>query len=285
MDSTGTNSGGFLSSKSVFVQLFIGLSAGVVLYLFNLSVESFVKYMKKFARQRTVLLEDTYTSDGDSITITQNPNLPKSNSIYLSDNERTGPEFSYSFFINVSQKTFDGEEFLKHIFHKGYPKQYPLLCPGVYMLGHTNTMRVYMNTFKTWNNFIDVENIPINKWVHVVFTCSSSEINIFINANLTKKFNLDGFQIYQNYQDICVFSPYNIKDLNNPPVASLKDSPFRVKGHIDGMISRLKYFNYCLSYTEINELLVEGPSSRIMQSSSQQATPPYLTDNWWTTPY
>lgn len=286
MDNTGyTNTGGFLNSNSILVQVFVGLTAGVVLYLFNLALENFTKYMKKFGRQRTILLEDTYSSEGDSITITQNPNLKNSNSIYLSDNERTGPEFSYSFFVNVSQRTFDGEYVLRHIFHKGYPKQYPLLSPGVYMLSNTNTMRIYVNTFKTWNNYVDIENIPINKWVHVVFTCSSSEVNVFINGNLSKKFNLDGFQIYQNYQDICVFSPYNVGDIRNPPVVSLDDKMFNVKGHIDGMISRLKYFNYCLSYTEINALLNEGPSPRIMQSTSQMATPPYLTDSWWTTPY
>ena len=146
-------------------------------------------------------------------------------------------------------------------------------------------MRIYINTFKSWNNFVEIENIPVNKWVHIVFTCSSSEVNVFVNGNLSKKFNLDGFQIYQNYQDICVFSPYNISDINDPPVVSLSNKMFKVKGHIDGMISRLKYFNYCLSYTEINALLNEGPSSKIMQGTSQMATQPYLIDSWWTSPY
>ena len=284
MENTG--SGGFINSKTILVQIFIGLSAGIILYLFNFAGESFMKYLNKFGKQKTVLLLDTYPSDGDSITIVQNPNLPNSNSIFMSDNERTGPEFSYSFFINVAQQNFTGDSgILRHVFHKGYPSQFPLLSPGVYMHSAENTMRIYMNSYKTWNNFVDIENIPIGKWVHMVITCSSSEMNVFVNGNLVKKFQFEGFQVYQNYQDICVFSNYNITNIREPQVPSLNGTQFTVKGHVQGLLSRLYYFNYCLSYTEINSLLNEGPSSKIVQRGSSRAVPPYLVDSWWTTPY
>ena len=284
MENTG--SGGFINSKTILVQIFIGLSAGIILYLFNFAGESFMKYLKKFGKQKTVLLLDTYPSDGDSITIVQNPNLPNSNSIFMSDNERTGPEFSYSFFINVAQQNFTGDsDILRHVFHKGYPGQFPLLSPGVYMHSAENTMRIYMNSYKTWNNFVDIENIPIGKWVHMVITCSSSEMNVFVNGNLVKKSQFEGFQVYQNYQDICVFSNYNITNIREPQVPSLNGTQFTVKGHVQGLLSRLYYFNYCLSYTEINSLLNEGPSSKIVQRGSSRAVPPYLVDSWWTTPY
>lgn len=284
MDNTAE--GGFINSKSFFVQIFIGISAGVILYLLNFALESLAKQFKILGHQKTILLKYTYPSDGDSITIIQNPNVASSNSIYVSSNERTGPEFSYSFHLNVAQNTFTGEaDVLKHIFHKGYPSQYPLLGPGVYMNAGSNTLRIYMNSFKTWNNYVEVDNFPISKWVHVVMTCSSTEMNVFINGNLKKKFQFNGFQPYQNYQDISVFSQYNVTNVQEPQVPSLNGTFFRVKGHINGMISRLNYFNYCLSYTEIQSLLNEGPSSTIVQKSSSQMTQPYLVDSWWTAPY
>lgn len=285
MENTG--SGGFVNSKSTLIQIFIGLSAGVILYLFNFATESVMKYLKKFNKKKTILLLDTYPSEGNPITIVQNPNVYNSNSVYMSENERTGPEFSYSFCINISQSTFERAEAdtLRHVFHKGYPGQFPLLSPGVYINGSENTMRIYMNSYKTWNNFVEVENIPVGKWVHIAITCSSSEMNIFVNGNLVKKFMFEGFQVYQNYQDICIFSDVNVNNVREPQTPSLNGTTFNVKGKFSGMLSRLYYFNYCLSYTEINSLLNEGPSSKIVTRGSARATPPYLIDRWWTTPY
>ena len=74
----------------------------------------------------------------------------------------------------------------------------------------------------------------------------------------------------------------NVKE---PQVPSLNGSTFNVKGHVNGLLSRLNYFNYCLSYTEINSLLNEGPSSKIVQRGSAASVTPYLIDSWWTTPY
>jgi hypothetical protein len=48
-----------------------------------------------------------------------------------------------------------------------------------------------------------------------------------------------------------------------------------------GMLSRLLYFNYALSFTEINALMNQGPSKQI--ASAQGGMPaPYLEDTWWT---
>jgi hypothetical protein len=48
-------------------------------------------------------------------------------------------------------------------------------------------------------------------------------------------------------------------------------------------MSRLAYFSYALSYTEIQSLLNEGPSSKT--EPNVQDTPPYLEDAWWVTNY
>ena len=104
-------------------------------------------------------LPNTYNIDDKSITIPQNPNIRGNKYVSPSNNERSGIEFSYTFYLNVNPSAFRQEYGLCHIFHKGYSSQFPLLAPGVYMRSDTNTLRVYMNSYKTWNNFIDIDNI------------------------------------------------------------------------------------------------------------------------------
>jgi hypothetical protein len=172
-----------------------------------------------------------------------------------------------------------------HIFHKGYPSQFPLLAPGVYLHSNTNTLRVYMNTYKTWNNHIDVENIPVNKWVHVVIACKDSALEIYINGNLSKKMSFEGYTAYQNFQDICCFSQRRVgAKLTHVKTPSIDETGFNVFGAVKGMLSRLTYFNYALCYAEIQQLMNEGPSSK-MDADSAKNVPPYLADTWWSNGY
>jgi hypothetical protein len=233
---------------------------------------------------RTVLLPNTYNIDDKSITISQNPNLKGAKPVHLSSNERSGIEFSYTFYLNVNPSAFRQEYGLCHIFHKGYSSQFPLLAPGVYMRSDTNTLRVYMNTFKTWNNYVEVENFPIGKWVHVAIVCSDNSLEVYINGNLSKKLPFEGFAPYQNYEDIVCFSQRRIT-LKNTIVPSTDEHGFDVFGCMKGMISRLNYFSYALCYAEIQQLMNEGPSSKIESALTVTNIPPYLDDTWWTQGY
>ena len=42
----------------------------------------------------------------------------------------------------------------------------------------------------------------------------------------------------------------------------------------------LTYFNYALTYGEIQQLMNEGPSTE-MDESVTRDVPPYLADTWW----
>jgi hypothetical protein len=264
------------------MQLITVAVALLVLYVAFIFIEVIYKYITRLSRNETVLLENTYVMDDRSLVIKQNPNQMDSKTVNLSDNERTGVEFSYSFYINVHPATFRQEYGLLHIFHKGYSAQFPLLAPGVYMRSDTNTLRVYMNTYKTWNNFVEVENIPVGKWVHIVICCKENSLEIYVNGNISRKASFDGFAPYQNYQDICCFSTRRITLPKTIP--SVGESGFDVFGAAKGNISRLKYFSYALCYAEIQKLLNEGPST-IMDSSLFNDKPPYLADTWWSRSY
>ena len=273
----GSNGSGTIVGQVIYGLMYVG-----ILFLVFMFVELMYKYWNRLSINRTVLVENTITSD-KTIVIPQNPNISGSNTVNLSSNERTGVEFSYSFYLNVNPSTFNGADQttgLYHIFHKGYSSQFPLLAPGVYMRSDQNTLRVYMNTYKTWNNYIDVENIPVSKWVHVVLVCKEHSLEIYVNGNIAKKMSFDGFSPYQNYQDICCFSNRRIL-LSKSKVTSLGDSDLNILGAMKGMMSRLTYFNYGLSYSEIQQLMNQGPSSK-MESSQSMDIPPYMADNWWT---
>jgi hypothetical protein len=252
----------------------------LLLYIGFLFAELLYKYMNRLAINRVELLPNTYTIGNKTITIPQNPNVTKGAIVQLSDNERTGMEFTYTFYLNIDPSTIDQQyDGLKHIFHKGYPTQFPLLAPGVYMRSNINTLRVYMNTYKTWNNYVEVENMPLSKWVHVAIVCKDNALEIFINGNLSKKKSFEGSVIYQNYQDVICFSKRKI-DLKKTMVPSADDNGFIVHDSVKGMLSRLTYFNYALCYAEIQKDMEQGPSSQ-MDDSNLNDVPPYLADTWW----
>ena len=268
------------SKPGIIQQTLFGLAFVVALYLVLLFFEVIYKYINRLSMNRTELLPHTYNIEDKAINIPQNPNVKGSKPVNLSDNERSGIEFSYTFYLNVSPSAFRQEYGLNHIFHKGYSAQFPLLAPGVYMRSDTNTLRVYVNTYKTWNNYVEVENMPVGKWVHVAIVCSQNSLEVYINGNLAKKLPFDGFAPYQNYEDICCFSQRRIT-LKNSIVPSTDESGFDVFGCMKGQLSRLSYFSYALCYAEIQQLMNEGPSSKMASAASTGNVPPYLDDTWW----
>jgi hypothetical protein len=268
------------SQPGIVQQVLYGLSFIVGLYLVLLFVEIIYKYINRLSMSRTELLPYTYNIIDKSITIPQNPNIKGSMPVSLSNNERSGIEFSYTFYLNVSPTAFRQEYGLCHIFHKGYPAEFPLLAPGVYMRSDTNTLRVYMNTYKTWNNYVEVENIPVSKWVHIAIVCNESSLEVYVNGNLAKKLPFEGYAPYQNFEDIICFSQ-RIISLKQSIVPSVEDNGFNVFGCTTGQLSRLNYFSYALCYAEIQQLMNEGPSSKLQSASSTGNVPPYLDDTWW----
>jgi len=224
------------------------------------------------------LLDYTAQSSDGVIVISQDPTNPASIQLGNSVNERTGVEFAYSFFIQVKESTFNGQMELHHVFHRGYRTAWPLMGPGVFIRGDTNTMRVVINTSKTIYNYADVTNIPVNKWFHVVLNCYNSGLDIYMNGNLAHRIQFKGEVVYQNFEDVLIFSP-NITTVRNVKTASAGED-ISFQGHFDGNLSSLKYARYALSIKEINNLMAEGPTTKTVVSPTSSDTA-YLSDTWW----
>lgn len=286
MEATGSG------EPDIVTQILTGLAIVVLLYVALGMTEYFYNSFTAMWKNRVELFPDTYTSGAKMFTAVQNPNNPKAKTVFFSDNQRSGVEFSYSMFINVSSATFaNGNANLYHIMHKGYSQMYPLFGPGVFCWGHKNTLRVYMNSYDTWDNWTDIDNIPVDKWFHLVVSCKGSTVYVYLNGNLKKKIKLsNSTPPYQNYGNVYLFSnrktviqKANVASLqSDPDFASGSMSALTFDGTAKGMASRVFYFSYALTYSEIQSLMNDGPSP-ILTAANQMAMSPYLADTWWTT--
>jgi hypothetical protein len=284
------------TSENPFSQILYGVVLVIIVYLALSGSEYLYNSVTRMYKDRVELFPNTIVSGPKMYTILQNPNIPEAKTISFSDNQRSGIEFSYSLFIYINSDTFNNSDTssLYHILHKGYGRTYPLLGPGIFCWGNTNKLRVFMNCYDTWDNYSDVENIPVDKWFHLVVTCKGNTLYVYINGNLKTKMALsNNTPPYQNYGNVYAFnnrkltlSKTNTRSLEKDPMFSSDTSGYlssiTFNGAIKGMISRVYYFGYALTYTEIQSLFNMGPSTKIDNNGSDSMTVgPYLSDTWW----
>lgn len=206
-----------------------------------------------------------------------------------SKDERNGAEYSYSSFINVSSDNFTGEQnVFRHVFHKGSPSIYPLMAPGVFFKADTNVLRVYQNSTLDWNRFVDIPNIPLNKWFHLVVMLKGNALDVYINGNLANRYKFTDVPKL-NFSDFHLLSgsTVGISERGSCSVASTEEGgvavtakidqvntftdqgvstgtdKLRVVGGMRGYVSRVKYFAYALNYVQIDKLLKEGPNKKL----------------------
>jgi len=291
MQGLGGNSSSSSGSDPIR-EILTGLAIVVLFYVGLGMAEYLYKSFNSMWQKRVELFPDTYTAGTKMFTALQDPSNPKSKTIYFSDNERSGIEFSYAMFINISSSTFSkNEQKLYHIMHKGYSQPYPLLGPGIFCWGNKNCLRVYMNSYDSWNNFTDINNIPVDKWFHLVVSCKRNVVYVYINGSLKQKLTLsNSTPPYQNYGNVYLFSTRRLT-INKTEVNSLKTDPefadgantqssLSFDGTAMGMASSVYYFSYALSYSEINSLMSTGPSP-VLAPDNQTEMSPYLADTWW----
>jgi len=248
-------------------------------------IEVVVNAVKKMSQQTAVLQDNTIA---DKSTIVQ---MPGSDDplIYNSENEPSGMAFSYSMWLFVDPKTFENArsvqcgantnvttKTLKQILHKGSKSGFPLIAPGVFIKGDSNTLRVYMNSSTAWNNFVEVPNIPVGKWFHLVITMKGKFMDVYINGNIAVREEFNSVPKL-NIGNIYILTPITFPPNPNTP---LQVGDYKVDGAAVGMVSRIKYFSFAATYAQIDTLYREGPSKKIVSKSYAQ-TPPYFFDNWW----
>lgn len=188
--------------------------------------------------------------------ISQDPNDPNYIPLKRSLNEESGIEFTYMLWMYVNNWEYKKNE-VKHVFHKGSANQY-LQCPGLFLKASENVLVFKMNTYSDLYKQVEIGNIPVNKWFHVIIQLRGNTLNIFINGQL-KKYVLLGGIPRQNFGNIWITQ----------------------NGGFDGYLSRFKYYDYATDLSEIESMYKLGSYSYIPTKSMDQ--PPYLHQSFWFT--
>jgi hypothetical protein len=289
-----------------------------------------------------------------------------------SQDERNGAEYSFSMFLSVQPDNFTGGTGYKHIFHKGSGAVFPLLSPGIFFRADTNTLRVYQNSNLAWDNHVDIPNIPLKKWFHLVVMVKGRALDVYINGNLAARNKFKDIPKL-NYGACYLFFPQlinttttsscdpesgkavaqaavaayiesqvanaaagvdslasnlsknlgssaaDLTKLSGSMAAGLKSEinaaaggltsaglgllgnnvtssssvttakdvdqtgvPISITGRMNGFASRIKYFAFALSYSQIDKLLREGPNPTVFKPSSQAplSLMPTITMGW-----
>jgi hypothetical protein len=258
-------------------QIILTLIAIVALYVIITVFESIAEAVRNYDNLTTVLFDET---TGVQQLISQSPDSAKL--INNSVNEANGMEFSYSMYIFIDPDTFENSTTttkLKHIMHKGVKDAFPLMAPGLFVHNNKNTLRLYMNSVTKWDDYVEIPNVPIAKWFHLVISMSGKYLDVFVNGNITVRQEYTTIPKL-NAGDIYVMYPLRFPRTDD----DLTTTGLNIEGPMRGMISRLKYYAFALNYSQIDSLYREGPSKKIITKSYTE-TPPYFRDDWWVTRY
>lgn len=283
-----TTSGSFIFGNGLIPQILLALIAGIVVFLIFFSIEALVKTYYKYSMSKTVIVANTIMSS-QSIVVRQDPSDPNAKMLLHSDNEFTGVEFTYSFFLFVDPATFDTSNGLKHVFYKGYSTPFPLLGPAVFVRSDENTLRIFMNSYKSWYSYVDIQNVPVQKWFYVAIVFRANTLEVYINGNLKGRIPMEKTYPYQNYQNLIVFgkSTFNSNTTLGNKLVNLQgvEEDFKVTGTMAGQLSRFYHYRYALSFAEIQANANMGPSSTIDMPTTQSANSYLqnsLVDSWYT---
>ena len=227
---------------------------GVILLIILINIVKYYYIKWQTEKQYNPVLINGTKNGKQAMVISQDPNNTSYIPIKRSVN-KDGIEFTYSCWFVISDLTYKQGEW-KHIFHKGNSSSYPNRAPGVWIHPSNNTIRVYMNTMKEILEYVDIENIPLRKWVHMAIVVKNRSLKVYINGFL--KIN---------------------KDLTSLPRQNYGNLWVNLFGGFDGYLSQLQYFDHAVEASDIESIVANGPAQGACIDTKEK--PPYLDDSWW----
>ena len=209
-----------------------------------------------------------------NVIVSQDPKKSGAITIYRSNNENTGMEFTWSVWLNIGQDNSIDLNKFKHIFSKGGDGSYNLTTgitpihnsPGLY-LGYNSYSNQYflrsiMSTVSTTNTatneFVDVSGVPINQWFNVMIRLENKIMDVYMNGAIVKRLTFTNTP-KQNYEDVYVCG----------------------NGGFVGSLSDLRYFNRSLNIFEINTIVYTGPNLASNSAVSNTTIYNYLSSSWY----
>ena len=256
------------SSSNTIIAKFAFLVLVFILFIFilNLGISLLIYFIMP--------KDDPYVIKGmiqgsQPVTITQDPNSSSSVPIMKSNNENSGMEFTWSTWIYLDDL---GSSTIKyqHIFNKGdnvYSSTTSISsvnnAPGLYLSPADNKLYVIMNTVSNSNRneTIEIDNVPIKKWVNVIIRLKNTVLDVYINGTISGRVVLQNVP-KQNYNN--VYACQN--------------------GGFTGKLADLRYFSRALSIFEINSVVSSGPNtttSKLDITTVSKGSYSYLSNLWY----
>jgi hypothetical protein len=267
----------FLQTNTLIAKFaFIVLVLIVFMILMNLGI-----YLLSYFFQPTTspYLIKGIKSGSEAKQITQDPHNPDSVTIFRSNNQATGMEYTWSVWLKVDD---DPGADKKHVFNKGIAKPATVAAyatpgnnaPGVYLIqekvgdapnaGATDTristcsMAIKMdNVTGADTEPILIPDIPFKKWIHVAIRLENQIMDIYVNGTLKKRVSFPNVP-KQNYGDVWICQ----------------------NGGFSGKISDLRYFDRALNVFQLMNITMAGPNMKpvpdVVDTSSD-----YLSNKWF----
>jgi hypothetical protein len=207
----------------------------------------------------------------------QDPKSEDSVTIYRSNNETTGMEYTWAFWLKTNSPADTTSKKYSHVFSKGlsgtaitsrvvpdYSGQMESgsNAPGVYLSSdgssnQTNTMTVIMDTVDGDSETVDIPNVPFKKWLHIALRLQNKILDVYINGILKQRVAFPNVP-KQNYGDIWLGK----------------------NGGFDGQISNLQYFDRALNAFQISNIAMLGPNLKPVPDVVDTSTD-YLSSKWF----
>ena len=105
---------------------------------------------------------------------------------------------------------------------------------------------------------IDIDNIPLNKWINIIIRVKGLIVDIYINGIIVKRHILQSTP-KQNYGDIHT----------------------ALNGGFNGYISYLRYFDYAIEVGKISSIIDKGPSLKTLSNQSNNKNRSYMSSRWY----
>ena len=212
-----------------------------------------------FMSYQDTLYNSPYLLEGikngkNALVISQNPENPSHIPIARSENKE-GIQFTYDYWLMIENFGYKSGEW-KHVFHKGNAESYPNRAPGVWLHPNTNAIRIYMNTQSNILEYVDIENIPGRKWLHMSIVLDDKDLDVYVNGYLKVR-----------------------KVLSSVPKQNNGDFWINMFGGFEGSIARIRYYSRAITTDEILANVRNGPGDTACIDTGE--LPAYLDDDWW----
>jgi hypothetical protein len=242
----------------------------IFLFLFKLGVQALGYFLSPSTNPFIVYGK---LDGGTAVTISQNPANTNAIPIYRSNNQFSGAEFTWSvwLYLNLSPNVAAADDtkyktiFVKAPSHPDAKGIHTTNGPGMYANCDHNGIGHLLFVFDDINgkqNQIKVDNVPLQKWVHVAFRLKNTVLDVYINGSINNRYQLMAAP-KQNYYDINIGA----------------------NGGYTGYLSNLRYYDHALNVFDINNIVMFGPNTAnsALSSDYQSANGDYsyLSTRWY----